>query len=709
MVPRWARALGAAALVLAGPARGDLPVHCMGDEFLGAWDVKMTEPSASDLYSVSGACGHTRPNLFTGAVASGDGYSTWYGARQGPSWSIEHPTRDFRLCVPLANGSDARLCELEASAAAAGADPCAGSWSGPCSPVKFTLLYDEGFLLSTHPFADVHIKMVGFFKYRPSTAVAPGGAYPALSALEQWESLCDETVTGFWSTHGHSVVQDGKVFRGCFVAKKTTPLPAHSSEMRGSGIAVLDPVVSPNRSPALLEVAASARLRSRVRAALHEREREQEQVFLQQSMRVSSAAVAQLNAAGLGWHASAESAAALGGSNADALARLGVTSASRSAFRQSSYARKLMQLADDSASGLRDEEEGGARAAFASDVPMGPDPWAKPPPPAAPLQGAQRASVIAQLHKTELKLSVADSAEEKAADELETACALSVLPDKFDWSDPSTTGCASVVPAAKDQGGCGSCYAMAASRAMTMRMRIAFHPDPTCQPNASLAQAGVLGTDLSAQSILDCSYVNEGCDGGYPSLGAFHAYAEGLYAEQCDPYSGKSNVCAAKPAQCAPTYAEDFNYAGGSYGYGTSMHAMMVELVKFGPMTVALEAEPDLQLYRSGVFRSFWKRQRDTIKGAHSFWQKTNHAVTLVGWDTLRAPDGKVTLTWRIQNSWGDRWGDNGYFNMVRGTDDIAVETMPVSIKFGDGPVTVKGKELIAAYESCVAKGKARR
>ncbi len=71
------------------------------------------------------------------------------------------------------------------------------------------------------------------------------------------------------------------------------------------------------------------------------------------------------------------------------------------------------------------------------------------------------------------------------------------------------------------------------------------------QPTASLAQGGVLATDLSAQSILDCSYGNEGCDG---SLGAFHAYAEGLYAEQCDPYSGKSNVCASKLAQCAPTY-----------------------------------------------------------------------------------------------------------------------------------------------------------
>ena len=72
------------------------------------------------------------------------------------------------------------------------------------------------------------------------------------------------------------------------------------------------------------------------------------------------------------------------------------------------------------------------------------------------------------------------------------------------------------------------------------------------QPNASLAQGGVLATDLSAQSILDCSYGNEGCDG---SLGAFHAYAEGLYAEQCDPYSGKSNVCASAswPSARPPT------------------------------------------------------------------------------------------------------------------------------------------------------------
>jgi len=113
------------------------------------------------------------------------------------------------------------------------------------------------------------------------------------------------------------------------------------------------------------------------------------------------------------------------------------------------------------------------------------------------------------------------------------------------------------------------------------------------------------------------------------------------------------------------------------------------------------------QVYESGVFKPLWNREKDTIEMGHSYWQKTNHAVTLVGWGSVSV-QGKAVPTWKILNSWGEDWGDSGYFHIRRGTDEIAVETMPVTIRFGGhkkggrGPA-VRAKPLLEQYEACIA------
>ena len=49
------------------------------------------------------------------------------------------------------------------------------------------------------------------------------------------------------------------------------------------------------------------------------------------------------------------------------------------------------------------------------------------------------------------------------------------------------------------------------------------------------------------------------------------------------------------------------------------------------------------------------------------------HAVTIVGYGV---EDG--VPFWKIKNSWGQKWGENGYVRMLRGVNFAGIESMPL-------------------------------
>jgi len=182
-------------------------------------------------------------------------------------------------------------------------------------------------------------------------------------------------------------------------------------------------------------------------------------------------------------------------------------------------------------------------------------------------------------------------------------------------------------------------------------------------------------TLLSGQEVLSCSRTNQGCEGGYPFLVGRHANIYGLVPDVCAPYKASDIDCDSlqftyKNCSNHRYFAKNYRYVGGYYGSCNEL-LMMKEIKANGPVVVAFQAPSTLFYYRGGIFTGPPpKHEGKTARGVR-YWEQTNHAVVAIGWG-----EEKGHKYWIIKNTWGKRWGENGYFRIQRGTDECGVESM---------------------------------
>ena len=145
--------------------------------------------------------------------------------------------------------------------------------------------------------------------------------------------------------------------------------------------------------------------------------------------------------------------------------------------------------------------------------------------------------------------------------------------------------------------------------------------------------------------------------------------------ENCKPYKGIDGKCSDSCDLNVLKYVygiSDYKYIGGSYGQ-CSEKKIIEDVFKNGPIVVSFEPDYNFMLYKSGIYHSIddstWKKQ-----GLNKpEWQKVDHSVLLVGWGEDVNLKEKY---WILQNTWGPKWDENGYFKIKRGVDELGIESI---------------------------------
>lgn len=212
--------------------------------------------------------------------------------------------------------------------------------------------------------------------------------------------------------------------------------------------------------------------------------------------------------------------------------------------------------------------------------------------------------------------------------------------DSIDWTNLS------MASNVHNQGACGSCWAVA-----TVVMLEANHESQK-----------KLSRTFSIQQLVDCTPNPKecggqgGCKGATVELAMTYAQDMGLEDEAGTPYVAKDTQCKypVKSTQASFLGTSRRNDIATSLSL-ESWHTLpenkakplMTSLLD-GPVAVSVGAD-QWSSYSSGVFDGCSK---DTV---------INHAVVLFGYG--QDDGGKY---WKIRNSWGSNWGENGYIRLLR-------------------------------------------
>jgi len=207
------------------------------------------------------------------------------------------------------------------------------------------------------------------------------------------------------------------------------------------------------------------------------------------------------------------------------------------------------------------------------------------------------------------------------------------LPTTVDWVPKG------YVTPIKNQGQCGSCWAFSATGSLE---------------GQHFKSTGKL-VSLSEQNLVDCSDPegNHGCDGGLEDQAFKYIIKNnGIDTEASYPYVARDETCHFNAANVGATCSSYVDIPSGNET------ALQVATATVGPISVGIDASHlSFQFYWAGVYSSV-------------FCSRTSldHGVLVVGYGVYKTT-GKDY--WLVKNSWGTKWGMQGYIMMARNDNNM--------------------------------------
>ena len=194
------------------------------------------------------------------------------------------------------------------------------------------------------------------------------------------------------------------------------------------------------------------------------------------------------------------------------------------------------------------------------------------------------------------------------------------LPAAYDARDEG------IVTSAKNQGGCGSCWAFASAGAIESHMLKTFGAGPE---------------DVSEQQQNSCNTSQMGCSGGSSNALRYWELKGPLY-EACFPYT------AADSTPCGESECEQMRFRVIDWHtVPQSTSGFKTSLDTYGPSYWRYDVYSDFNAYwNGGSPGDVYVNGPDTSKLG-------GHAVLLIGWDDAKG-------AFLAKNSWGETAGPNG-------------------------------------------------